>query len=346
VKKTGDTTMQIVWEWHVWDHLVQKQSPSLLNYGDPADYPGRLAVSGGAPAFWNHANSIDYDAALDQIVVSARSHNEIWVLDHSTTSAEAASHAGGKRGKGGDFVYRWGNPQNYGAGSASNRMLFNQHDAQWIADGLNGAGHFLVFNNGLDRPAGLYSSIDEIASPVLADGSYATPAKGVAFGPSALAWTYVATPPTSFYGSEISGAQRLPNGNTLVCEGTNARFFEVTAAGEKVWEYVNPVANAGPMAQYEVPSIDPKGHPESAVFKTHWYPATFAGFVGKDLTPGSVLETSSTTCPTATNPSYTCKPAADCTGGGGTDASSHFSCASGGVCCLKITQGAAPAPKP
>jgi hypothetical protein len=339
VQKTGATTFQIVWEWHVWDHLLQSQNPALANYLKPNENPGRLAVSGGAPAFWNHANSIDYNPDLDQIVISARSHNELWVLDHTTTTAEAATRAGGKRGKGGDFLYRWGNPQTYGAGAAADRRLFNQHDVQWITPGLPGAGHFLVFNNGLDRPAGAYSTLDEVVPPVLPDGSYPTLTTGQAWGPTELAWQYVATPPTSFYGVEISGTQRLPNGNTLACEGTTGRFFEVTPAGKLVWEYVNPVANIGPMTQYELASLDPKGHPENAVFKTHWYPADFAGFVGRDLSPKDVVEKSDANCPAA-NPSYTCKAAADCASSGGTDVSSKLPCAaSGSVCCFKLTQG-------
>jgi hypothetical protein len=336
VKKTGATTFEVVWEWHVWDHLAPK--------GDTSWNPRLLVASGGAPAFWNHANSIDYDADLDDIVVSARSHDEVWILDHSTTTAEAASHAGGKHGMGGDFLYRWGNPAMYGGGTQADRALFDQHDAQWIAKGLPGAGHLLVFDNGLSRPGQPYSTLDEIETPVAADGSYAAPAKGGHFGPATLAWQYVAKPPTSFYASEISGVQRLPNGDTIACEGTTGRFFEVTPSGEMVWEYVNPVANAGPMSQYEVASLDPKTHPENAVFKLHFYPPTFAGFQGKDLTPGDVIERTSTTCPNADNPSYTCKPAADCASGGGTDVSSHFACASGGVCCLKLVQGAPPAP--
>ena len=334
VKNTGASTFEVVWEWHVWDHLAAK--------GDSSWNPNVLIANGGAPAFWNHANSIDYNAELDQIAVSARSHNEVWILDHSTTTAEAKSHAGGKHGKGGDFLYRWGNPAMYSAGSQADRMLFNQHDAQWIAPGLPGAGHLLVFDNGLDRPGGPFSTLDEIATPVGADGSYPTLAKPAAFGPTSLAWQYQATPPTAFYSSEISGAQRLPNGNTFACEGTTGRFFEVTSAGELVWEYVNPVANAGPMSQYELASLDPKTHPENAVFKTHWYPASFAGFQGKDLTPGDVIEKSDGTCPNAANPSYTCKPAADCASAGGTDTSAHFSCSGGAVCCLKLTQGPPP----
>ena len=130
----------------------------------------------------------------------------------------------------------------------------------------------------------------------------------------------------------------------MACEGTTGRFFEVTSAGEVVWDYVNPVANAGPMAQYELASLDPKTHPENAVFKTHWYPADFAGFAGRDMTPGTVLETSDTTCP-VDNPSYTCKATADCTAAGGTDVSMHFTCATGGSCCQKLVQNTTP-PQP
>lgn len=340
VQRDGDS-FKIVWEWHVWDHLLQYQSPSLDDYLVPSETPGRLEVQGGAPAFWNHANSIDYNPSVDQIVISARSHNEMWVIDHSTTTAEAATRAGGKYGKGGDFLYRWGNPQTYGSGTPADRMLFNQHDVQWIEPGLPGAGHFLVFNNGLDRPAGSYSTLDEFESPMAPDGTYPAVATGEAWGPKELAWTYVATPRTAFYGSEISGTQRLPNGNTLACEGTTGRFFQVTSAGEMVWEYVNPVANAGPMSQYELAPIDPKTHPENAVFKTHWYPADFAGFAGRDLAPGSAIEESDTACP-VDNVNYSCKQSADCTAGGGEDVTSHFTCASGGICCFKLTQGAPP----
>lgn len=330
--------VRVVWEWHVWDHLVQGRDRALSNYGVPRESPGLLEVTGAAPAFWNHGNSIDYNEALDQVVISARSHNEFWVLDHSTTTAEAAGHTGGRRGHGGDFIYRWGNPQTYGAGTAANRTLFNQHDVQWIQPGLPGAGHILIFNNGLDRPGGNYSTLDELIPAVLPDGSYPALTAGQAWGPTELAWQFRATPPTAFYASEISGAQRLPNGNTLACEGTTSRFFEVTPSGQIVWEYFNPVSNAGPMTQYERASLDPKGHPESAVFKIHWYPASFSGFASRDLTPGSVIERSDTACPSA-NISYGCRAPAECASSGGADVSARFTCGAGAVCCFKLTQG-------
>ncbi len=337
-KKTGPTSFEIVWQWHVWDHLVQGQNAALANFGQPAAHIGLLQVKGGAPAFWNHVNAIDYNPATDQIVLSARSHNELWVIDHATTTAEAAGHTGGKRGKGGDFLYRWGNPVNYGGGGSDARTLYNQHDVQWIAPGLPGAGNILVFDNGLDRPgpAGFYSTIDELTPAMNADGSFTPPVQGQAFGPTGLVWQYVADPPGDFYSSEISGAQRLPNGNTIICEGTKGHLFEVTPAGQVVWSYLNPVRTTGPMAQGEVAPLDPKGHPETAVFKGHWYPETFAGFAGRSLAPiAESIETHETACPVA-NANYTCGTTADCGTRGGV-AASTFTCVNSGVCCFKLS---------
>ena len=146
---------------------------------------------------WLHTNSIDYNPALDQIVVSLAHAGEIWVIDHSTTTAEAAGHTGGNSGKGGDLLYRWGNPANYDRGLPADRRLFSQHDARWIEPGLVGAGNIMFFNNGGGRPEGQFSTVDEIAPPVDASGNY-TLAAGSAFGPSELAWSY-GLPDPQFY---------------------------------------------------------------------------------------------------------------------------------------------------
>lgn len=61
-----------------------------------------------------------------------------------------------------------------------------------------------------------------------------------------IVWSYRERRPMDFYSPYISNAQRLPNGNTLICEGSFGRLFEVTAAGEVVWEYVSP--HFGPRA--------------------------------------------------------------------------------------------------
>ncbi|MCX7428946.1 MAG: SUMF1/EgtB/PvdO family nonheme iron enzyme [Planctomycetia bacterium] len=117
---------KVVWEWRVWDHLIQDYDRTKVNYGDVAAHPELIDVHCNGrpvPAFWNHMNSIAYNAKLDQIVLSVRGCNEIWFLDHSTTTKEAASHTGGKHGKGGDIIYRWGNPAAYNRGATRDKQL-------------------------------------------------------------------------------------------------------------------------------------------------------------------------------------------------------------------------------
>jgi hypothetical protein len=240
VKKTGPTSGDIVWEWHLWDHLIQDYDPTKENYGVVADHPELIDINFGKEDIdWNHVNSIDYNEEFDQIILSSFGQDEIWVIDHSTTTEEAAGHTGGNSGKGGDILYRWGNPRAYRAGTVNDQKFFGQHDAQWIESGCPGEGNILVFNNGLDRPQGKYSSIDEIVPPVDANGNYSyTP--GSAYGPEEQIWIYTAENPTNFYSYRISGAQRLSDGNTLICNGAFGIFFEVTPEKATIWEYTNP----------------------------------------------------------------------------------------------------------
>ena len=77
---------------------------------------------------------------LDQIALSVPTLGEVWILDHGTTRAEAASDRGGRRGRGGEILYRWGNPSVYGRGDASERRLVYQHDARWVPRGHPGEG--------------------------------------------------------------------------------------------------------------------------------------------------------------------------------------------------------------
>jgi len=289
VQPTPPRGGRIVWEWHAWDHLIQDFDPKKPNYGDPAAHPERIYVHGsgrGIPAFWLHANSIDYNPQLDQIMLSIRGFNELWVIDHSTTTEEARGHTGGRYGHGGDLLYRWGNPAAYRRGTRADRQLFQQHDAQWIERGLPGAGNILIFNNGLERG---YSTIVELKPPIRADGRYQI-APSQPFGPEVPLWEYKAPNPSDFYSPEISGCQRLPNGNTLICAGTIGIFFEVTPQGETVWKYVNPVVRGGILAQGEVPGLDHRGHQWNAVFKIHRYPPDYPAFADKDLTPKGVIE--------------------------------------------------------
>ena len=279
---------KVVWAWRVWDHLVQDFDKAKANYGDAAAHPELIYLRGGRgpTAFWNHANSIAYNAKLDQIIVSARGQSEIWFIDHSTTMQEAAGHTGGKHGKGGDLIYRWGNPAAYKRGAERDAQLNQQHDGEWVADGYPGAGHVTIFNNGYNRG---YTSIEEIIPPLDATGRYLIE-PGKPYGPEKAAWHYEAKNRTDFFSSEISGAHRLPNGNTLICAGVIGHLFEVTPDGEMVWQYVNPAVRGGILAQGEVPGKDVRGHLFNAVFKAHRYAPDYAGFQGRDLTPKGLIE--------------------------------------------------------
>jgi len=232
----------IVWEWHLWDHLIQDFDPTKENYGVVRDHPELVDINYGGRILsdWTHINSVDYNPAYDQILLSVLLFDEIWIIDHSTTSEEAAGHTGGRYGKGGDLLYRWGNPLTYRTGSESDRKLFNQHDAGWIKPGLPGSGNLLIFNNGLDRPGEDYSSVEEIVPPMENDGVYSRPA-GSAYGPAESIWNYTAENPADFSAANLGGAQRLPNGNTLICNGPRGQFFEVTVEKEVVWEYGNQI---------------------------------------------------------------------------------------------------------
>jgi hypothetical protein len=277
VKPTGKTTGEIVWEWHLWDHLVQDFDKTKPNYASVAEHPELVNINYGEDALapitaskdgqdklkslgyvgankpspgrsnsdWTHFNGVDYNPDLDQIIVSVHNFSEFWIIDHSTTKAEAAGHAGGKSGKGGDLLYRYGNPLAYRAGKKADQKLFAQHNAHWIPKGRPGEGHILVFNNGNGRPDGTYSSVDELVPPVDASGHYDYKPK-TAYGPDKPVWSYSAPKKTEFYSFFISGAQRLPNGNTLICSGANGTIFEVTPEKDIVWKYINPVKGGGP----------------------------------------------------------------------------------------------------
>ena len=264
---------EIVWEWHAWDHLVQELDPNLRGYGKPMNHPGRIDINGEhrhrseedaeqraeleeemealgytggddededepkAPfppfADFMHTNAIDYEPDLDLIVLSSPEFNELWVIDHSTTSAEAATESGGRQGQGGKILWRWGNPMQYGYGDNDDRQLYYQHNPTWLP-----GPRLLVFNNGGGRPDGSYSSVDELELPFV-EGRGFLRARGRAYPPLQPVWSYTAPEGEEFFGSFISGAERLPNGHTLICEGPTGRVFEVTPEGETVWELWN-----------------------------------------------------------------------------------------------------------
>ncbi len=301
VEQTGPDSGTIVWEWHAWDHLIQDFDNTKPNYGVVADHPELLDLNYPPQPTnndWNHVNSVDYHAEFDQIILSAHHFNEVWVIDHSTTTAEAAGHSGGNSGKGGDLLYRWGNPEAYRAGTPADRQEFLQHDATWIPPGYPGEGNILIFNNGKNRPGGNYSTIDEIVPPVDAFGVYAhTP--GTAFGPAAPTWVYTAPNPTDFYSQNISGCERLPNGNTLICSGAQAWFFEVESDGTLVWEYHNVLPtinnnNVFKVRRYDV-CLDPENYCTTSPNSVG--PGALIGYSGSSSVTSNDFVLTATGCP-------------------------------------------------
>ena len=284
VEQTGPTTGNIVWEWHVWDHLIQDYNSSQANYGVVEDHPELFDINFVTHyrSDWLHCNSIAYNPDLDQIVIGSRTVSELYVIDHSTTTAEAAGHSGGNSGKGGDILYRWGNAQAYRQGTADDRKLFGPHDVRWIESGLPCEGNILIFNNGVGRPEGDYSSVDEIVPPVDGGGNYLL-LPDSPYGPQELIWTYQAENPNDLYAMNISGAHRLPNGNTLICDGPHGTFFEVTTEGEYLWEYISPVTLGGMLEQGEEPGAN-------SVFRCYRYAPDFPGLAGHELIPDGTLE--------------------------------------------------------
>ena len=271
LEPVGNNDANIVWEWRIWDHIVQDVDPLLPNYGVLADNPGRVDVNQRGSGSWDHANFVDYNAQLDLVLFSSRGMNEVYVIDHSTTTAEAAGNTGGNYGKGGDILYRWGNPQIYGRGNANDQVFWGVHGANWIEPLLPGAGGILAFNNGnREGSTNDRSSVVEIHPPMDSNGNFILD-PGQPYGPAVPEWEYEEG--TSFFSLRFGSAFRMPNGNTLVCEGVDGNIFEINPDGTKVWVYIEPIGRGVFSAQ------------------RHWGPVDVAGAL--DIYP--------TTCPNLFN---------------------------------------------
>jgi hypothetical protein len=123
----------------------------------------------------------------------------------------------------------------------------------------------LEFNNG-DVNSRPYSSGVELSPPLQPDGAYAFAGGAVGFGPAEPGWEYRSSP--DFFAPIISGAQRLPSGNTLITDGPAGRFFEVNPAGQTVWSHL---------------VTDTAGGTGYLVFRAVRYEAGYAGLAGRTL---------------------------------------------------------------
>ena len=299
-----DRNGNIVWEWWPLDHVIQDKNADWPNFGVLAEHPERFDLNWG-PGLrgdFTHQNALDYNRTLDQIVVNNDRMGELYVIDHGGTfvvgdfEASRALAAGPK----GDIIFRWGNPGLYDSGevpsynadgdvtSEGDRMLFHHHDTQWIKEGLPGEGNFLIFENGSRRAGPHRSEILEV-NPYA--GTY--PNAGyrpemAAGGPAKqVVWNFTAVQPNSFSSRNISGVQRLANGNTLGVAGRHGHVFQVTREGEVVWEYIIPIvrgtdedAELGEIYKTLMSDSD-----DNSIFTATWIAPDHPGLEGRDLTP-------------------------------------------------------------
>lgn len=217
----------ILWEWRAGDHI------DAFGFSDGARETIQRGVGyseGRGSLDWFHINSATYvgpnkwyDAgderfAPENVIISSRQTSVVAIIDRN-----------------GDVVWQLGpdfsdTPEEQAIG-----QIIGQHHAHFIPPGLPGAGNMMIFDNGGASGYG--------APNALSANGYAIYGRAgsriLEIDPVTLevVWSYRAP---NFFSTNISGAQRLPNGDTLITEGAPGRIFEVTSEGENVWEYMNP----------------------------------------------------------------------------------------------------------
>jgi len=289
VEPIGTDSFDIAWEWHIWDHLIQDYDFEKDNFGVVADHPELVDINfetNDGKADWLHTNSIDYNAGLDQILISVPFLSEVWIIDHTTTTEEAAGHTGGFSGMGGDLIYRWGNNQVFDQGTAEDQTLFGQHDAHWIDAFLTGSqpqfGKIAVFNNNLG--GGTYSAA-QIFDPIYDMYNSQYEKDGDVYFPNGFDWSYVHPDTVPMSSSGLSGMQVLPNGNTLIGVGRRGYAFEINLNGEILWEYRTPLK--GGVAATQGDSLDIN---QNLTFRFNRIPMDYSAFDGRDLSPKGFIE--------------------------------------------------------
>ncbi len=290
LKPIGIDSARIVWEWHVFDHLVQERDSILDNFGDIASSPNLFHINYKiANAFspsepgnsdWMHMNSIQYNEVRDEIMLSSRDFNEVYIIDHSTTIEEASSGQGGRSGKGGNLLFRWGNNASYNKGTADDQLLFAQHHASWLESEDSNKVGFTVFNNGIGSP-GLDISSVEFISPTIINGEYVLSSDGIFMVDDHK--TINDSEELSFSSPRLSSVQVLKNNNLLIASGNHGRIREITPDEKKVWDYINPVSNSGPIMQGTNAFAND-------IFRAERYSYDYEAFDGKVLVPMGVLE--------------------------------------------------------
>jgi len=228
VLEINPNTNEIVWEWHMWDHLVQDFDNTKLNFGDVALNPHLIDVNylevPNPDGDVSHANGIDYDSENDLIYISANFYSEVWVIDHSTTTEQAQTSSGGNFNKGGDLIYRFGNPLAY-KNNEGTRLFDRIHHPNLLSGDKK--GNILVYANGFTAEKSTAYELQIPETLNLSPNSNNEPE---------VIWNF--TNP-ELYSGRVSGVDLLPNGNRLITQG-NFGFWEVTEMGEVIWRYSEP----------------------------------------------------------------------------------------------------------
>ena len=283
-------TDSIVWEWHAWDHLIQEHDSTKANFGVVAEHPERIDINYQEYTFgktdWLHCNSIDYNPTLDQVMISSKHLNEFWIIDRSTTSAEATGTSGGNSNQGGDLLFRWGNPKAYQAGETSDRQLFSQHDVQWIDENdVNPNYDFFekiaLYNNHIET--GL--SLGQILAPQFDTTSFSYLKSNNTFLPENFSAEFSHPDTARNYSTAASSIQIIGDGSVIMCAGRQGRTFELTPDGQVAWEYITPFKNGN-----QIPQGINLSSSENFTFQAQRYLETYPAFIGKTLEPLGFIE--------------------------------------------------------
>ena len=239
------------WSWHAMDKIDQ------MGFDKPArDAISNAIVPTGGPGYsdWTHGNDLNrlgpnrWYAMGDQ-----RFHPDNLIFDFRSSGVLGIvarhDHPKGKW-LAGDIVWRVGPNYGYGNPEYSLGQIIGPHNTHMIPAGLPGAGDILVFDNGG------YSGFGSLVTglPGMWPNKFRPYSRVLEFNPITLevVWEYAfpaqddTTKTPKFYSAFISNTQRLPNGNTLITQGGNGRLFEVTMAGDIVWEYIAPFHDVAP----------------------------------------------------------------------------------------------------
>jgi len=280
---------EIVWEWRAQDHLVQDFDATKDNFGVIADEQGKIDFNydtNEGKADWMHANAIDFNDERGQIMLSVPQFDEIWIIDNTTTTEQAAGTFGGRGNVGGEIMYRWGNDFAYDNAAEEDKQLFYQHDCQWVDDFVSPShpdfGKIMVFNNRVGADFSAVNIIDPGWD--MYKWRYAKQIDDT-WAPAVPTKTLTHPIPQKLYSTGLSGSQALANGNYLINSGRQGYAFEMTPDNEIVWEYVTPIIGGVSATQGDSLALN-----DNLTFRMTRYPVDYAAFESRDLSPIGFIE--------------------------------------------------------